>query len=122
MKKIVLVEDKKQLADLYSQRLSKNYQVTTIMEGSAVIETVKKTKPHLIILDLILPGEINGYDLVRELKRNEDTKNIPILIYTSLSRDSMPPSEDEERLIAGYLDKSSTDLEGLVKKVGHVIA
>jgi two-component system phosphate regulon response regulator PhoB len=53
-----------------------------VTEGSSVLEKVKKKKPALIILDLMLPG-MDGKDICRALKSNPVTKSVPILMLTA---------------------------------------
>lgn len=56
------------------------------MEGNGVIEKIIETKPHLILLDLNLPDK-HGKDILVELKANEKTKYIPVIV---ISADAMP--------------------------------
>ena len=59
-----------------------HFPVDVVMEGSSVLETVKRKKPALIILDLMLPG-MDGKDLCRALKSNPATRSTPILMLTA---------------------------------------
>ena len=119
MKKILIVEDTKQLADLYYQALSREFDVKILPNGDNLISIVTDFLPQLIIMDLMLPNDINGYDLIRDLKRNSATRNIPIIIFSSISPDSMPQPDGEENMVLDYLDKSTTTLEQLSAALKH---
>ena len=82
-KRILLVDDEPDLVQLVSLRLqAAGYEVQTAYDGQQAIEQVKKNRPDLMILDLMLP-KIDGYKVCRLLKFDERTQNLPILIFTA---------------------------------------
>ncbi len=58
------------------------YRVITVAEGDKVLATAIEKSPDLILLDVILPNK-NGFQVCRQLKTNEDTKNIKVIIVSS---------------------------------------
>lgn len=94
MKKILLVEDEKNLIDIYELAFRKaGFQVAIINRPEKVVETVKAEKPNLIILDMVFykkNGELSkelGFQALRNLQAHEETKKIPIIVFTNLSAD-----------------------------------
>lgn len=82
-KKILLVDDEPDLAQLVSLRLkAAGYEVQVAYDGQQAIDQVKKSRPDLVILDLMLP-KIDGYKVCRLLKFDERTRTLPILIFTA---------------------------------------
>ena len=82
-KKILLVDDEPDLAQLVSLRLqAAGYEVRVAYDGQQAMDEVKKNRPDLIILDLMLP-KIDGYKVCRLLKFDERTRAVPILIFTA---------------------------------------
>jgi diguanylate cyclase (GGDEF)-like protein len=80
--KILLVEDDKIQAEVTKDYLEANgYEVICVRDGKSAIKMAKTQHVDLILLDLILP-DINGNEVARWLKLNEDTKGIPIIILT----------------------------------------
>ena len=80
--KILLVEDDKIQAGVTKDYLEANgYEVICVRDGKSAIKMAKTQHVDLILLDLILP-DINGNEVARWLKLNEDTKGIPIIILT----------------------------------------
>lgn len=85
MYKIALVEDEKNLANLVVKYLeANNYEVTLYTTGEEAISNIDK-KIDLWILDIMLPGEISGYDLLKALRYKE--KNIPIIFTSARDKD-----------------------------------
>ncbi len=62
-----------------------NYEVVVAKDGEEAMALVIKKKPDVVISDIIMP-EMNGYELCRKIKGNENTKNIPVILLTSLFR------------------------------------
>lgn len=85
MKTILLVEDDHNLAELIKIHLEQyDYNIIQSPNGLQVFEKLRKAKPDLIILDVMLP-KIDGYKLCRLIKYYEPYKDIPIIIFTALS-------------------------------------
>jgi two-component system alkaline phosphatase synthesis response regulator PhoP len=81
-KTILVVDDEKDIIDLLSYNLSKEgFAVITARNGKEALEKVKQ-KPDLMILDLMMP-EINGLQVIQELKKDKITSSIPVLILTA---------------------------------------
>jgi DNA-binding response OmpR family regulator len=82
MKKIMIVDDEVDVVELLKSRLENSgYKVCAAYDGKAALAMVKKEKPDLILLDVILPN-MNGYDVCGFLKRDDATKRIPIIMLT----------------------------------------
>jgi twitching motility two-component system response regulator PilH len=83
MAKILLVDDSLTDRTLLRKILeSRNYQILEVEQSEFVVELVRKEKPDVILLDIVMPG-VNGYEICRHLKRSEDTQSIPIVFISS---------------------------------------
>lgn len=81
-KNILVVDDDKEfLEELKEMLQSSGYEVTALSESVAVMQTVRKSKPDLILLDLRMLS-MSGFEVANELKRYPDTATIPILAMT----------------------------------------
>ena len=81
--KIVLAEDEPQIARLTKFKLEKEgYEVIWEDNGSSAIESVKTNKPDLILLDVMMPV-MDGYQVLKKLKEDEELKNIPVIMLTA---------------------------------------
>jgi diguanylate cyclase (GGDEF)-like protein len=108
--KILLVEDSKAQAKAIKEFLDRQgYETTWVEDGKSAIKTAKTEPIDIILLDLMLP-DINGDEVCRWLKLNQDTKGIPIIMLTV--RDSV--SDKVTGLEAGaddYMPKPFNELE-----------
>ena len=81
-KKIMVVEDEQSLLTLQSMLLSvEGYTVEGVMDGQTALDVVETMMPDLILLDIMLP-EIDGLEVCRQIKANEATRHIPIIMLT----------------------------------------
>ncbi|ROQ90998.1 response regulator [Desulfosoma caldarium] len=82
-KKILVVEDDKDILNLVAWHLkAADYEVLKAEDGVSGLETARREKPNLIVLDLMLPG-MDGLDVCKALKRHESTAFIPIIMLTA---------------------------------------
>ncbi|MBU6389393.1 response regulator [Patescibacteria group bacterium] len=81
---ILLAEDDIILAELYTERLKQEgFNVIHASNGEDALKFVQDYHPSLIILDIMMP-KMNGLDVLKALKEDDDTKNIPVIIVTAL--------------------------------------
>ena len=85
--KILAVEDDPSVLEVTKKRLEiAGYEVITASEGLEGLKKARSENPDLILLDLILPN-LNGYQICSMLKQDRKYRNIPIVMFTSLSRE-----------------------------------
>ena len=86
-KHILIIEDEKDIAELLEYNLGVGgYYTYVANNGETGLKVARKQNPDLILLDLMLPG-IQGLDVCRIIKTDEDTKNIPIVMLTALGQE-----------------------------------
>ena len=86
-KQILIIEDEPDIQELLSFNLDNNgYKVYTASNGEIGLEVARKEHPDLILLDLMLPG-INGLDVCRIIKSDQDTSGISIIMLTALGQE-----------------------------------
>ncbi len=82
-KKVLVVDDDPVVIRLVKELLKiQGYLVETAKDGIDAMIMVQKSKPDLIILDVMMP-ELNGYDVLKTLKFQEEYKKIPIILLTA---------------------------------------
>jgi DNA-binding response OmpR family regulator len=87
LKKILMVEDDEFLNKVYEAKLSgEDFQMYHVYRGDEVMKQALEVKPDLIVLDIILPGK-DGFDVLKELKSDKRTKDIPVMVLTNLSEE-----------------------------------
>ena len=80
----MLVEDDMKLPEILAALLSDaKIKLVHAPDAPSALATIEKTRFDLILLDLGLPGEMNGFDLLREIKERPDQENIPVIVLTA---------------------------------------
>lgn len=81
---VLVVEDETDVADLLRYNLGKaGFQVLVAETGDRGLDLARKTRPDIIVLDLMLPG-MTGHEVCRALKADADTESLPVLMLTAL--------------------------------------
>lgn len=83
-KYVLIVDDDPDLVETVSMILeSKGYEVGKAYDGVEGEEAIKKRRPDVVVLDVMMPRK-NGYQLCKELKANQATKSIPVVLLTAV--------------------------------------
>ncbi len=91
--KILLVEDDSFLVGMYVTKLEmEHFVVFVTMDADHGLEVAKREHPDLILLDVLLPGGMNGFGMLEELKADADMRDIPVIMLTNLGQE-----KDERR-------------------------
>jgi len=101
-KKILIVEDEKDVLKVLAKSLgTEGFSIITADNGNDAIKLAKSEHPDLIVLDILLP-DMDGDEVSAVLKKNFETKNIPVIYLTGM----FPKREDEEqqgRVVGGHV-------------------
>ena len=118
--KILLIEDDPFLLSMYATKFeSENFEVITAEDGEKGLEIANNIIPDIILLDILLP-KINGFEVLKELKRDKKTNKIPVILLTNLSQ----RDEIEQGLSNGaadYLIKAHFIPSEVVEKIKKVL-
>lgn len=115
MKKILIIEDDRQLVLIYRQSLTDGQtQIVSAATGAEGLTLATQEHPDLILLDIMLPGGMNGFDILEQLKRTPALAAIPVIMLTNL--------DSEEKIareigVTDYLIKANTSLSDAVARI-----
>jgi len=116
MAKILLVEDNERNIKLFYDLLTiKGFDVVLAKEATTGIQMAKDEKPDLILMDIQLPGDIDGIKATQILKADDATKEIPIIALTAMAMNK----DVEKTLMAGcvaFISKP-VDTKNFIEKV-----
>jgi two-component system alkaline phosphatase synthesis response regulator PhoP len=96
-RKIFVIDDEEDFAYFLKANLEliSNYEVMIFTKGKKGIKAAAKEKPALILLDIMMPG-MDGFEVLKRLKKNEKTMKIPVIMLTA-------KNEDESKIEAAGL-------------------
>lgn len=115
MKRILVVEDDKATQDIYAHKLRElGYEVEIAVNGGVALSSANQHKPDLILLDLMLPGGMNGFDILNRLKSNPETEKIKVIVLTNLSSEA---ETARDMKVDDYLVKSNTSIQEVVDTI-----
>lgn len=126
-KKVLIVDDEPDAIDIAEAMLSEIDCITVLSanDGESGLAKAREAIPDLIILDVQMPGK-SGFDVFADLKRDDATKNIPVVMLTGVGdRTGLSFSADEMKEFLGsepeaYIEKP-VDAETLQKTVSKVL-
>ena len=120
MPKIIVVEDDPMLGEIYVKKFSDaGFEMKLVTSGKAVEGEVASYQPEMVLLDIVLP-DMDGYEILEALSKNEATKSVPTYVFSNLSA-----KEDIERATSlgakGFITKSSFTPSQLVEEVKKIL-
>lgn len=119
--KILIIEDDHYMRKIYSNKLRRaGFEVIEAIQGEEGWHKILYEQPDLILLDLILPIK-SGFQLLTDIKSNDKTKKIPVVILTNLSQ-SPDIQKGKDLGAEDYLVKTDVSLTEVVDKVKMVLA
>lgn len=120
MKKLLIVDDQLEVRELVEVTMRVgDYQILKAKSGEEAIDIVKAEKPELVIMDIMMPGGMDGLEATRILKNDPETKECKIIMLTAKGQQS----EREKGIEAGaddYFVKPFSPLD-LIRKVEEFI-
>jgi DNA-binding response OmpR family regulator len=116
--KVLIIEDDQMIIEMYRDKLkSEGFRVLTVNDGKKAIQRIKQGA-DLILLDLLLPG-MNGFEILKRIKSDAETKKIPVIVLTNIGSESI----DSDRKLAmslgaeDYMIKSLNTPEDILKRI-----
>lgn len=117
---VMVVEDDKFLRELFIRKLfSEGFKVENAIDAKGAFEILERWKPHIILLDLILPG-VDGFEILSRLKKDDRFKEIPVIVLSNLGQ-----QEDIDRAMAlgakDFMVKANFTLEEIIARVRVIL-
>jgi len=116
---VLAIDDDKSATDLIQLILeSEGYRVLKANDGKHGVEIAVREHPDLIILDIVMP-EMSGFDVAQELKQIPASRDIPIIILTSMDIDETEQAELSE-FVSGLMKKGAFTKRDLLREIAHI--
>jgi sigma-B regulation protein RsbU (phosphoserine phosphatase) len=81
--RILIVDDTKTNIDILVEALRDDYKLSVALDGAAALRSIEKKPPDLVLLDIVMPG-LDGYEVCRQLRAHESTRELPIMFLSAL--------------------------------------
>lgn len=82
---VLVVDDAEINLEILAAALDKDYEVRVASDGKSALEIIKEKAPDLVLLDILMPG-MDGYEVCRRLKKNSNTRDIPVVFITGMNQ------------------------------------
>jgi len=115
---VLIVDDNPQNLQVIGGILKKDYRIAMATEGQQAIESLELIEPDLLLLDIMMPG-MDGYELCREIKKNELKREIPVIFVTA-KKESKDLVKGFEYGAVDYITKPINSSELLVRVKNHI--
>lgn len=119
--KVLIVEDDRYISKMYQLKLSLDgMEVQVADNGRIGVEKLKEFTPDIILLDILMP-ELDGYEVLKIVKGDPETKDIPVLILSNLGQEDHIQKGMQLGAV-GYIIKSQYTPSRVVEKIKEVLA
>jgi len=119
-KKILIIEDEELMINLLERKLAQEgYKVETARDGEEGLGKMRKEKPDLILLDIVMP-KMGGFEVMEEMQKDNELKDIPIIV---ISNSGQPVELDKAKELGArdWLIKTEFDPQEVIEKVKNQI-
>lgn len=123
MARIMLVEDDDVLAEMYQAKFEiENHEVVVASNGQEALRLLEDYLPELILLDILMP-KLNGFHVLKEIKKKPKLRNIPVILLTNLGEAEVDMNQELARALGvdDYLIKSHHTPDQVVTKAMKVL-
>lgn len=117
---VLIIEDDVFLSGIYQKKFEmEGFKVIIAGDGESGWQTAKKKKPDIILLDILLP-KLDGFAVLEKLKKDAETKNIPVILLTNLGQKDDVEKGLEQGAV-DYLIKAHFKPSEVVDKVSKIL-
>lgn len=122
-KKVLIIEDDEDLVEMYKEKLRlEGFRVATVTDSRRALNRLKEGA-DLVLLDILMPG-LNGFEILKRIKKDKEINNIPVIVLTNIGSDSI----DNDKKLAmslgatDYMIKSLNTPDTIVKNIHTILA
>jgi DNA-binding response OmpR family regulator len=120
--KILLVEDDPMVVKMYQRKLNiDGFDLDVAFNGEEGLEALKKKLPDIILLDVMMP-KMNGMEMLKIVKSEEDFKNIPVVMLTNLGDRPEDVQKCKDLGATDYWVKANIPLKEVTEKIKNILA
>ena len=118
-KRVLLIDDDESLRELFQLAMSKRFNVAVAEDGEKGLEKVPACRPHLIVLDLMMP-RLDGFGVIHKLQ-DMGFKDVPVIVITGYSEKANAGLVSQEPNVVAFLRKP-LKFEDLIAKIDGLLS
>lgn len=120
-KKVLIVEDDHFILNTVSKKFrDSGFEVFVAKDADEAIKSVKSDKPEIVLLDIILPKG-NGLELLKTIKSDSESSNIPVIIFSNLGSENDIKTAMDSGAVS-YIVKANLTPSSVVEKVKEILS
>ena len=122
-KKVLIVEDDEVLSEMYKEKLKlEGYKVSTANDGKKALGRIK-LGADLILLDILMPG-LNGFEVLKRIKKDKAISDIPVVVLTNIGGESLDKDKNLALSLGAtdYMIKALNTPEDVVNKIRIILS
>lgn len=118
---LLLADDDPLILRMYQNRFdNEGYKVNTATNGEEALNSIRKEKPDLVLMDVMMPI-MNGVEALKAIKNDARTKSIPVIMLTNLGDKQEDIKAAKELGVLDYLVKSELPLKDLSERIKKIL-
>ena len=124
MAKIMIVEDDAILVEMYQAKFElEGHDIVVAGNGQECLDLLTSYEPDLILLDILMP-QLNGFHVLKEIKKHPNLRNIPVILLTNLGEAEVDMNQELARAlgVTDYLIKSHHTPDEVVTKAMQALS
>ena len=123
MAQIMLVEDDAVLVEMYAAKFElEGHETIVATDGEMCLRLLETVKPDIILLDILMP-KMNGFHVLKEIKKRTDLRNVPVILLTNLGEAEVDMNQELAHALGvhDYLIKSHHTPDEVIAKVKKAV-
>lgn len=120
---VLIVEDDNVLQEMYLEKFEMNgFNVESASTGREGLESLEQKKPDIILLDILMP-DMNGLEMLKEMKKTKEHRDIPVVLLTNLGESKIDMDQELSFAlgIKDYLIKTKHTPDDVVKRAKQIL-
>ena len=117
---VVWVEDDKFLSNMVGKRMTETgATLVQVTDGAKAFDSVKQSKPHIVVLDLLMPN-VDGFEILKQMRSDVETKDVPVIVLSNLSQKE-EIDRAKELGVVKFIVKATIGLDEIVPEIIKVL-
>jgi DNA-binding response OmpR family regulator len=120
-KTVLILEDEVFLNQILASRLKEaGLRVVQAYNGEEGLNLMRENQPDLVLVDIILPGKLNGFEVLEKMQTDPLLQSLPVVVISNLGQET-DIQRGKQLGVIDYFVKAQTSIDNLVKKIKEIL-